>query len=220
MLIKKGSLLGIVFLIFLTSSCTKDEQTSGTAQLMYVNGMTDITLSTVLISDSIYLALSAGFGNFSLYNQINSGSQQFKIRDNVLAKIIIEKSFGIAAGKNYTLLAVGNSGSRELVIKEDDLNIRDSTKASIRLINIVQNASAMSMQIDAGADLANNVSYKSFSEFTELLPSKYDLTIKSGNTVIANISGINLLPRKKYSILITGFVNQNPGVAYNIIVNR
>ncbi|MBK8296987.1 MAG: hypothetical protein IPK91_06870 [Saprospiraceae bacterium] len=56
--------------------------------------------------------------------------------------------------------------------------------------------------------------------FTSLTPAKHDLTIKSGATVVVSISNLNILPNKKYSILITGLVNQTPKASYNIIVNK
>lgn len=219
MLLNKVSYLGVLLLPFLFMTCSKDE-TSGPAKLMFVNGLTDGNPSTVIIGDSTILALTAGFGLFTQYNQINGGNQTVKLKDKIDTMILATKSINFSEGKNYTLMAAGTSGTAELLVKEDDLSISDSTKAYVRLINLSANSLPMTMYITGGADLATNVSYKSVSDFANIQPAKYELSIKSGSTLFTTILNFNLLAKKKYSVLITGLINQTPKATYNIIVNK
>lgn len=202
-------------------SCgSSDDGPSGPSKLMFINGLIDGKLSTVLVEDSVIVALSAGFGGITQYEEINSGNQNFKIRDNVTNAFVVNANFNIGSAKNYSLMAIGSLSSPELIIHEDDLSIADTSKGYIRLINLSSNSNPMTMSISSGADLVSGVNYKSTSLFTSLTPAKYDLTIKSGATVVVSISNLNLLANKKYSILVTGLVNQIPKASYNIIVNK
>ena len=193
---------------------------SGPSKLMFINGILDGKLSTVLVEDSVIVALTAGFGGITQYQEINSGNQNFKIRDNISNAFVVNANFNIGSAKNYSLMAIGTLSSPELIINEDDLSVADTTKGYIRLINLSANSNPMTMSISSGADLVSGVNYKSTSLFTSLSPAKHDLTIKSGATVVVSISNLNILPNKKYSILITGLVNQTPKASYNIIVNK
>jgi hypothetical protein len=210
----------LLLFIVLYSSCTKDEDLSGNANLMFVNGMSDSNNCTLSISDSLYLSLTAGFGNFTLYNEVSSGSHTIKVRENILGEVLLEKNYKLSSNKFYTVLSAGVKGNSELILKEDDLTVRDTGKTYVRLINLCPNSSAMSLNITGGMDLATNVTYKSVSEFNTLASGSYQMTVKSGNTIIATIPNIHVKSNKKYSILLTGFVNQNPKASYNIIVNK
>lgn len=209
----------ILCLFFVT--CKKEDEPTGSAQLLFINGLTDGRMSTVLISDSTYAELHAAFGQFTQYHRITSGNQNFKLRDNTLDSIIGSKTLNVSIDRNYSLMAAGTTANVELVLKEDDLSIPDSTKGYIRLINLSQNSLPMTMSVTAGADLATNIAYKSASGFVVMDPGKYGLTIKSGNTVIINTpTQLSVGAKKKYSILISGLVNQTPKANYDIIVNK
>lgn len=211
---------GILLLAFTFITCSSEDTPTGPSKTLFINGMVGLNMGTVIVADSTIAALTAGFGGFTQYNEINSGNQNFKLKEDLLGGIVTNKNFNISGGKNYTLMAVGTPSDPELLIKEDDLTIQDSSKASIRLINLSANSLPMTMSITAGADLATNVSYKSVSDFTEVQGNNYDLTIKSGSTVVSTINNFNLIAKKKYSVLITGLVNQLPKASYNIIVNK
>ena len=104
MLLNQLSYCWILLLTFFFIACSKEEdQPSGPAQLMFINGLTDGNLSTVIVADSTILALTAGFGNPSAYNQINSGNQKFELRDLVTGNIVANKNFTITAGRNTHL---------------------------------------------------------------------------------------------------------------------
>ncbi len=215
-----GTILLFGFSLFVFNCSSSDDGPSGPSKLMFINGLTDGKVSTVLVNDSAYVLMTAGFGLFTQYQDINSGNQNFKIRDNVSGAIVVGSSFNLAASKNYSLMATGNLAIPELVIVEDDLTVNDTTKTYVRLINLSSNSSPMTLSISLGADVVSGINYKSASQFAALDPGKTDLTIKSGATVVSSISNLNILAKKKYSILVTGLINQAPKASYNIIVNK
>jgi hypothetical protein len=215
------SMILLFSILFVT--CSKDDEEpvpGGPAELMFVNGLTDATNLnlTVAVADSTYLGLTAPFGFYSLYNTVNGGNQKVELKNLLTSSLIASSTLKIAGGKNYTLMAAGTTTNAELVLKEDDLSIPDTTKGYLRLINLSPNSPGMTMSITAGAELASNVAYKSVSDFTSLAVGNYDLTIKSGNTVVSTIASFKILPKRKYSILMTGLVNQTPKASHNIIV--
>jgi len=213
--------LVVLFIVFALFSCgSSDDGPTGPSRLLFINGLLDGKLSTVLVEDSVIVALSAGFGGVTQYAEINSGNQNFKIRDNSTNAFVVNANFNIGSAKNYSLMAVGTTSNPELLINEDDLSVADTTKGYLRLINLSSNSNPMTMSISSGADLVTGVSYKAVSAFASLTPAKHDITIKSGATVVTSISNLNILPNKKYSILITGLVNQTPKASHNIIVNK
>lgn len=219
MLINTASCFWMLLLPLLFICCSKEDEPSGPLSLLFINGLTDGNVSTVIIGDTAISELHAGFGLFTQYHTVNSGNQTFKLKDNVTDEILANQQFNISKDKYYSLMAAGTRASTELVLIEDDLSIADSTKAYIRLINLSSNSNPMTMSITAGADLATGVGYKFASNFTAVQPAKHDLTVKSGSTVVSMFN-INLIGKKKYSILITGLVNQKPDADYNIIVNK
>lgn len=211
---------GMMLLPILFLACSKEDQPSGPARMMFINGLTDGNASTIQIADSTILALTAGFGNVTLYNQVNGGIQTVTLKDNIGDGVLASKDFNISPGKDYTLMAVGNRATAELLLHEDDLSIPDTTKAYIRLINLSPNSNLMTMYMSSGPDVASGISYKSISGFMELNPDRYELNIRSGNTLLSTITNLKLLANKKYSILVIGMINQTPKASYNIIVNK
>lgn len=207
--------------VALLLSCSKtDEGNSGPSQLMFINGIVNGNACSLSIDDSIYLNLSAAFGLFTQYGELQSGNRNFKAIDSKLLSAIASRSFNLASGKNYSLMAANTNLNPELVITEDDLNISDTTMAYIRLINLAPNANNMELNIAAGQNMVSNLAFKSASLFSAIAPGKKEFTIVANSTQVAQISNFNLLPSKKYSILITGLVGQNPKATYNIIVNK
>ena len=208
-------------LTFVLTSCSKSEdEPGGPSGNMFINGLTDGKVSTVLVSDSVYTGLTAGFGNFTQYQDVANGDHQFKLRDNTNNSILLTGSFKIGGDRHYSLMAVNSSLNPEWVLVEDDLSIADTTKAYIRLINLCPNSSSMQLKITSGADVVNDLSFKSASAFQALTAGKTNFTISSNSTILTSISNFNLLPGKKYSILMTGLVNQTPKASHNIVVNK
>lgn len=207
-------------LVVLISCSKSDEGDSGPSQVLFINGIVNGNPCSVSVDDSLYLNLSAAFGLFTQYNEVQSGNHLFKIIDSKLLSAVATRSFNLSSGKNYSLMAVNTNLSPELIIIEDDLTIKDSTLAYIRLINLSPNSTQMELNITAGQNIANGLAFKSASSFMAISPGKHDFTIVGNSSQVAQISNFNLLPKKKYSILITGLIGQNPKAAYNIIVNK
>ena len=90
-------------------------------------------------------------------------------------------------------MAAGSSINPELIIKEDDLTIPDTTISYIRLINLSSNSNAMKLSITNGAEIVTGVNYKSVSDFKVLDPGRYDLTVVSGSTIVSNITNFNII---------------------------
>lgn len=198
----------------------ENDDSGGIAKLLFIHGYTSGKNSTVLVADSVMIPLTAGFGNFTLYQSLASGNTSFKVRDNTLDSIIASNAFNLKSNANYSLLLANKDAGTELVLVTDDLSVSDTSKSYLRLINLVPNGNNMSLNITAGATVASGISFKSVSAFNPIAPGKTDFTIVSGSTVVSNITNFNLLPGKKYSVLMTGFVGQNPKASHNIIVNK
>jgi hypothetical protein len=209
----------MLFLPLLFIGCSKDEEPSGPASLLFINGLTDGNKSTVIEGDTTISELHAEFGLFTQYHTVYSGNQTFKLKDNITDLILANQQFNISRDKYYSLMAAGTKASTELVLIEDDLSISDSTKAYIRLINLSSNSNPMTMSITSGADLATSINYKSASDFVAVQPVKQELTIKSGSTIVSMFN-VNLTVKKKYSILMYGLVNQTPKISFTTIVNK
>jgi hypothetical protein len=210
--------LALICLNFIACSKDDDQPDSGTAQVMFINGFTDVSLMSLYVNDSLFTA--AGFGLSSAYTNSSSGNKKFEAKETLTNTALVNKTFGISGARSYTVIAAGTKSNPDLLIKEDDLSISDSTKAYVRIINLASDSQPLTMSVSGGADLVNNVSYKSVSSFVSVQPSKYDVSVKSGATVVSTISNLNLLANRKYTILITGFVNLTPKATYNIIVNK
>lgn len=202
-------------------SCSKsDEGDSGPSQLLFINGIVNGNPCTVSVDDSLYLNLTAAFGLFTQYNEVQSGNRNFKIIDSKILGAVATRSFNLSSGKNYSLMAVNTNLSPELAIVEDDLSVKDSTMAYVRLINLCPNSTNMELNITSGQNIINGLAFKSASSFMAISPGRQDFTIIGNSTQIAQISNFNLLAQKKYSILITGLIGQNPKATYNIVVNK
>lgn len=214
--------LGFFYLLAITaSSCSKSEDDpGGPSGVMFINGLTDGKVSTVLVTDSVYTSLTAGFGNFTQYQDVSSGDHTFKLRDNTNNTVILTGSFKIGGDTHYSLMAVNSSLNPEWVLVEDDLSVADTSKAYIRLINLCPNSGSMQLKITSGADVVNSLNYKAASAFQAMAPGKTNFTIISGSTMVSSISNFNLLAGKKYSVLMTGLVNQTPKASHNIVVNK
>ena len=209
---------GLILSLMGFFACSKEKTPSGPSKLMYVHGLIGAPLTTVAIEDSVYTKLMAGFGNVSAYQDINGGSQNFQLLVTATLSELASRSFSISGGRYYSLLSAGDLNQPELVLVEDDLSVGDSTKAYIRIINLIPNSSQMKLSLTAGAELASSVSFKSASAFAAVQPGKSDFTVLSGSTQVVAPT-LNLIANKKYSLLMTGLVNQTPKASFNIFVH-
>lgn len=213
--------LACFMVIVFLSSCSKDEEeTGGQANILFVHGYTFGKNSTLVINDSVIVALTAGYGNFTQYQLVNSGSNAVKVRDNTLDSIIHQSSLNFKKDAYYSIFMANNGQAPKLIAEEDDLGIPDATKTYVRLINLCPNGDNMQLNLTGGATVVSGVAINSASDFIALDPGKLNFTIVGANSLLSSITNFSMLAGKKYSILMTGFVGQTPKATHNIIVNK
>jgi Domain of unknown function (DUF4397) len=126
---------------------------------------------------------------------------------------IVSKSTNFVAGKYYTIV-VGDSLSKlDAVIIEDDLNVPDTSKAYIRILNFMMKGSAdLEFQGSAGGYNfnKNGIPFKSVSNFDTLTQGTYKIYLRATGsaTKLDSITAFAPLKGRKYTLYTRGVVGQ------------
>lgn len=152
--------------------------------------------------DTGYIALPAGAYNVKVFPAPSDGS----------GAPALEADLDVAAGKDYTILAVGQlgDGSLELLPLEDNNAAPAAGQAHIRLIHASPDAPAVDVGVAGTAtNVFSNVAFKGVGAYTPVPAGTYDLEVKVAGTsdVAKAIPGLALQDGAVYTAVAVGLVS-------------
>ncbi|MFC3885183.1 DUF4397 domain-containing protein [Bacillus songklensis] len=141
---------------------------------------------------SDYLSVPEGTNTVDIYASGTKGQ-----KDPVLSA-----SVNVKGGMTYTLAAANTLQNLELEVLEDDMGITRG-KAKIRVSHFAPDAPAVNVGVKNGDVLFNNLAFKQTTEYKELKPNTYDLTVTTadGNQLELDLSGTRLAENTVYTVL-------------------
>lgn len=165
---------------------------------IFVDGAKAVT-ALAFPANTPYVSLPAGGHNVKVFVSPSNGS----------GAPALEANIEVAAGKDYTILAVGqlSKGTLGLFPIEDDNSTPAAGKAHVRLIHASPDAPPVNVAV-SGTDtnVFTGVAYRSFSPYVPVPAGTYNLDVKvnsSGATVLS-IPGLKLDSQTVYTAVAVG----------------
>ena len=146
------------------------------------------------------------------YLTLPEGAHTFAIRatnTEPSSKAAIEVSQTLAAGKAYTVAAVGKLAGIKGVLYNDDRSAPSAGKAKVRVIHAAPDVPAVDIAAKGGATLFKALEFPAASDYIEVDATDYDLQVKKAGTeeVLLNRQ-LQLTAGGVYTIAAVGGANQ------------
>ncbi len=163
--------------------------------------------------DGTKAVTALAFPNTTPYVTLPAGGHNVKVfvsPSNGTGSPALEANLEIAAGKDYTVLAVGEAskGTLGLEVFEDNNSTPAGNNAHIRLIHASPDAPPVNVAVSGtSTNVFTGVAYRSFGPYTPVPAGTYSLDVKvnaTGATVLT-IPGLKLEARTVYTAVAVGF---------------
>lgn len=164
---------------------------------IFVDGQKAVT-ALAFPKDTGYVSLSAGSHNVKVFVSPSTGT----------GAPALEANLQVAAGKDYTVLAVGqlSNSTLGLLPLEDNNAAPAAGKAHVRLIHASPDAPAVDVTVAGTATkVFSNVAFKGVGTYTPVAAGSYDLEVRtaSDSKVVKTVS-LALADRNVYTAVAVG----------------
>ena len=125
---------------------------------------------------------------------------------------VIQAGLELAAGRAYTVLAVGPLAQIEPLVLYDDRTPPMGRLAKVRFVHTAPDAPAVDIAVVGGPVLFGNVSFKEASAYLEAPAGTLDLEVRLAGTeaVVLTVPGVTLEAGKVYTIAAIGLAAGTP----------
>ncbi len=161
---------------------------------VWVNGA--VAVSNLAFNDATdYIALPAG--DYDIAVTPTGGTA---------ADAVIEATLTLAAGKDYTVAAVGQVAEIEPLVLEDNNTAPAAGKAHIRVVHASPDAPAVDVAVAGGPVLIENLAFPAASDYLPVDAGTYDLDVRptGTETVAIDINGFMAEDGTVYTVFATG----------------
>ncbi|SRR5579871_2369681 len=222
-----------VFLIFLTASCSKKNNSGsgttnpGTANIAFVNA-SPTTSSYNIYSGSTNLTPAGGIAYGSVsgasggspYLGLVPGTDSIRVSANGTT-YVVDTAVNISNNGYYTLFVydtVNSSGHLKALLLNDPSTLPTSGQAEVRFINLSSNSAPLFVSLINGTDTIhdNNLTYvgsgllsaDSLSAFMSINPGTYTVAVQNNEgTRIADTSSFSFAANSVYTLYAKGYQN-------------
>jgi len=201
----------LVALATFTMGSTAEAQAPATGRVRVMHASPDAPAVDIFVDGAkavTALAFPKNTGNVSL----PAGPHNVKVfasPSDGSGKAVLEADLSVGAGKDYTVLAIGQLGNSTLALLplEDNNASPAEGKAHIRLIHASPDAPAVNVAV-AGTktNVFTNVGFKGVGAYTPVAAGSYDLDVNvasSGQTV-KTVNGLTLENKGVYTAVAVG----------------
>lgn len=229
---KNGFLFVLIALLTLTFSACKKTLDTGTnvssSGLMAFNLVADKPSLGFAISGNNLTNIPLSYTSYTgAYLPIYPGNREVEAYDFSNDSSIAKATGMFEPNKFYSVFALGNNGTYNNLIVNDNLDKLDSTsspdKAYVRYINAIPDSSKPTVTVTSGGSdvINNNASFASVSDFVGVTPGDVSFNVSNENTISANRT-ITLEKGKAYTVLLVGLpatTDTSMAVKIKFIVN-
>jgi hypothetical protein len=158
-----------------------------------------------------YVSLTAGAHNVKVFPTSANGT----------GTPVIAADLTLAAGKDYTVAALGKLANIEPLVLEDNNAAPASGKAKLRFVHASPDAPAVDIFAQGAGVVVPNAAFKQASGYLELAAATYNLEVRAaGTTTVAlNLPNITLEAGKTYTAFATGLLQGTPALGAKLTVD-
>ena len=172
------------------AACSDDNSTNvaAEARLRVVHASPDAPAVDVLVDGAVALT-AVPFEAASAYLAVPAGARNIQVRASGTTTVVIDATPTLAAGTDYTVVAVGPVASIEPLLLTDDNTPPAAGNAKVRLVHASPTAGLVDIYITApGADIAAlapalaNVDFKAASPYVAAPAGDYQVRVTAAGT--------------------------------------
>lgn len=214
----------LIVLLFSTmgfvSSCSKDDDTNGTASVMIVNSVEGSAAQDFYLDDAKVNSQAVASGQTNGYFTVNGGNHKADFKSSNSTTVNATSNMNFQNGKYYTVYYTGSASSASTFTTEDDLTAPAAGMAKVRFVHLsTAAASAVDFGVTGGAKLVTNLAYKTASAYQSVSPATTFQLFAAGSTTVGlNLINLGLQAGKIYTIYVSGSTTAT--LSYRIIAHN
>ena len=199
-------------------------QSPSDARVRVVHASPDAPGVDVYANDNKVLT-NVEFPAASDYLTVPAGTYNFKVfatgADPVSDEPVIDADATLAAGKDYTVAAVGLVADIQPAVFEDNNAAPAEGKAHVRVIHASPDAPAVDIAVAGGPVVIAGLAFPDASEYTPVDEGTYDLEVRAAGTetVALPLDGVSLAAAKIYTVIAVGLLEGEPALDVLVIAD-
>jgi len=151
------------------------------------------------------------FEGQTVYQSVDSGSQEFKVGIVGGTSTIIDTTFSLSGGTNYTYLVYGTASAPTSQLLSDGVTAPASGLFQIRVTNVAFGSAGLDVYIttpgaslDSASPNISNITYNNSSAFTQLSPGSLQLrlTLHNSKQVIYDAGTVPFINGVSYTLAV------------------
>lgn len=192
-------------------------QSANDARVRVVHASPDAPGVDVYANDNKVLT-NVEFPAASDYLTVPAGTYNFKVyatgADPVMDEPVIDADATLAAGKDYTVAAVGLVADIQPAVFEDNNAAPSSGKAHVRVIHASPDAPAVDIAVADGPVLVESLEFPDAAGPLPVDAGTYDLEVRAAGTetVALPLDGVSLTAGKIYTVIAVGLLEGEPAL--------
>lgn len=121
------------------------------------------------------------------------------------------------ASRIFTAAAIGKLANISLYLIPDPRTPRKPGRAMLRFVHLSPDAPPVNLAIANGKTLFTNIPYKGITDYTALMPGKYnfELNLAQDGKRVLWVPNIRIMPHRNYSIYAVGLAGGQPPLRSN-----
>jgi hypothetical protein len=187
---------------------------SNMARVRVVHASPDAPAVDVWVNGSVAFA-NAPFKGITDYAALDAATYNDKVTPTGATEpVVIDADLALAAGTDYTVVAVGQLANIEPLVLMDNNSAPAAGKAHVRFVHASPNAPAVDIAVAGGPVLFSNVPFKGVGDYLPVDAGTYDLEARPAGTndVALSVPGVNLEAGKVYTIFAMGLAGGEPAL--------
>jgi hypothetical protein len=206
------------------SSCKKEEETfSEGGYIRFINTSPTLGTFNIFFNDKLVNTGAIPFGGTVSYALYAAGKHTVKYTTATNPTAVLTKEISLTANQIHSAYLIDKDAKLDLLLVVDDASVTSTTKAFVKFINLSPDAPALNLDVNAGANLVKDKTYKTGSAYIQIDPKTYDFDIKDSATgvVKTTLTGVAMVAGRYYTIISRGLLtpgtNDQPFSAQSII---
>jgi LPXTG-motif cell wall-anchored protein len=184
------------------------------ARVRVVHASPDAPAVDVWVNGAVAFS-NAPFKGITDYAALDAGTYNVQVSPTGATEpIVIDADLDLAAGTDYTVVAVGLLADIEPLVLVDNNSAPAAGKAHVRFVHASPDAPAVDIAVTGGPVLFSNVPFKGVGDYLPVDAGTYDLEarIAGTDTVALSVPGVTLNEGTVYTIFAMGLVDGDPAL--------
>ncbi len=209
-----GMLSSMVFVLCMTSCLEDDSDPVPVAYVSIFHASPDAPDLDVVLDDRQLFNEPLEYTDYSRYLQFYTGNRDLEFTPYDASNVLADTSYNFQAGKVYSVFVTNQVANLSTLIVEDEIDSLDEDKAWVRFIHLSPDTPALDFTIgEEDTPLFANRLFRQATDFTEVTPDTYDLSVKAAgdDDALVTESDEEFEAGGIYTVLIQGFTDTPTG---------